>query len=252
MRKPLIAGNWKMNLGRQEAIELASAVARGVERNDVDVAIFPPALWVADAVDHIVGSPVTVGAQDCSHLGRGAVTGELAADQVADIATYVLIGHSERRQLAGEDDELIRAKLDAALGAGLIPVVCVGESANVRAHTGEYTPFVLAQVRAALRGRSNEDVARIVIAYEPIWAIGTGMAATPADAQEMASAIRTAVDDLAPGTGAIVRILYGGSVNAGNAAELLAQPDVDGALVGGASLVPEDFLTIVNAAPNRD
>lgn len=252
MRRPLIAGNWKMNLGRSEAIELASSIARGIDRADVDVALFPPALWVADAADHVVGSGVAVGAQNCSHLGRGAVTGEVAADQVADIATHVLIGHSERRQLAGEDDELIREKLDAALLAGLTPVVCVGESANVRAHTGEYIPFVLAQVRAALRGRSAGELARIVVAYEPIWAIGTGMAATPGDAQEMAEAIRRSISELASGAGESTRILYGGSVNAGNASELLAQPDVDGALVGGASLIAKDFLTIVKAAPTRD
>ncbi len=252
MRTPLIAGNWKMNLGRSEAIDLASGIARGLERSDVDVAIFPPSLWLTDAADHVVGTTVAIGAQNCSHLGRGAVTGELACDQIAEVAMYVLIGHSERRALAGEDDELLRGKLDAALNAGLTPILCVGESSNVRAHTGEYVPYVLAQVRTVLRDRPNSDIARVVVAYEPIWAIGTGVAATPEDAQEMAAAIRRAIDELAPGVGNSVRILYGGSVNAGNAAELLSQLDVDGALVGGASLVARDFLAIVNAAPIRD
>ena len=252
MRTPLIAGNWKMNLGRVEAIELATAIAAGEKRRDVDVAIFPPALWIADAADHLVGSAVAVGAQDCSPHSRGALTGELAADQVADVASMVLIGLSERRQKLGERDDLIRSKLDAVLAAGLTPILCVGESANVRARTSEYIPFVLEQIRSALSDRAASEISNTVIAYEPVWAIGTGVAATPHDAQEMTAAIRTAINELAPGAGATIRILYGGSVNPANAAELLAQPDVDGALVGGASLIAADFLAIVEAAPARD
>ena len=249
MRVPLIAGNWKMNLGRADAIDLASTIAAGHRRSDVDVAIFPPALWAADVADHVTGSSVMVGAQNCSAFPRGAHTGELAADQVKEIGGWVILGHSERRQNLGETDAIVRSKLDASLSAGLAPILCVGETPNVRSRTNEYIPYVIEQTREALSGRTAQELQRIVIAYEPIWAIGTGVAATPADAQEMTAAIRGAVDEIAPGAGNHVRILYGGSVSPSNAAELLGQPDVDGALVGGASLKAADFLAIVDALP---
>jgi triosephosphate isomerase len=249
MRRPLIAGNWKMNLGRLASIELATRIVAGLRRSDVDVAIYPSTLWVADAADHIVGSNIIVGGQNCSQFGPGAYTGEIAADQLAEIASSVLVGHSERRHKLGETDLVVRAKIDAALAAGLTPVFCVGETPNVRARTGEYIPYVLDEIRCGLSDRSPDEVAGIVIAYEPVWAIGTGVAATPEDAQEMTSAIRSAVELLAPGTGERVRILYGGSVTPDNAEVLLSQPDVDGALVGGASLKADDFLAIIEAAP---
>jgi len=251
-RIPLIAGNWKMNLGREEAIALATDIAAGVHRDDVEVAIFPPALWVADAADHVIGSDVRVGVQNCSEFERGAFTGELAPSQIAEIASLVIIGHSERRQKLGETDATIRAKLDAVLLAGLTPILCVGETLEIRNRPGDYVPFVVQQIRASLADRSAEQISGIVIAYEPIWAIGTGVAATPGDAQEMSAAIRAAVDEIAAGAGARVRIQYGGSVNPSNAAELLGQPDVDGALVGGAALKAADFLAIIDAAPARD
>lgn len=249
MRRPFIAGNWKMNLGRIESIELSSRIAAGIRRSDVDVAIYPATLWISDAADHVIGSDMIVGAQNCSQFAQGAYTGEISATQIAEIASSVLIGHSERRHKLGETDLVVRAKIDAALAAGLTPILCVGETPNVRARTGEYIPYVIAQVQSGLGDRPLHEIARIVIAYEPVWAIGTGVAATPEDAQEMTAAIRTAVDEIAPGAGEIVRILYGGSVTPENAEVLLAQPDVDGALVGGASLNAADFLAIIEAAP---
>ena len=251
MRRPLIAGNWKMNLGRAEALALTIHVATGVRRDDIDVAIYPPSIWLTDSTDHVTGSQIIVGAQNCSRYDRGAYTGQLSALQVAEVASSVLLGHSERRQKLDETDAVVRSKVDAALAAGLMPVLCVGEIASIRNKPGEYVPYVMEQVRASLAGRTFEEITRIVVAYEPVWAIGTGVAATPADAQEMTEAIRHAIDDIAPGAGELVRILYGGSVTPANAAELLEQPDVDGVLVGGASLNADDFLAIVEAAPRR-
>jgi triosephosphate isomerase len=196
----------------------------------------------------VAGSSLAVGAQNCWTSEKGAFTGEIAPGMIRELGAMVLIGHSERRQIIGEDDALIRAKLDAALAAGLRPILCVGETLEIR-QAGDAVSFVENQIDAALSGRAIEELATIVIAYEPIWAIGTGVAATPADAQEMSAAIRAAIERLSPGAGAAMLILYGGSVNPGNAVELLSQPDVDGALVGGASLVADDFLTIINAAP---
>ena len=250
-RRRLIAGNWKMNLNRVQASALASAIVDGAARNDLDIAMFPPALWLADVSAAVSGSSVAVGAQNCWTAEKGAFTGEIAPGMISELGTMVLIGHSERRQIIGEDDALIRAKLDAALAAGLRPILCVGETLETR-QAGDAVSFVATQIDAALSGRSPDELSTIVVAYEPIWAIGTGVAATPADAQEMSAAIRAAIERLMPGAGVSMPILYGGSVNPGNAAELLSQPDVDGALVGGASLVADDFLAIVNAAPAQD
>lgn len=251
MRTPLIAGNWKMNLSRTDALALADSIAAGMQRSNVDVAVFPSSIWIADVANHLSQSNVIVGAQNCSQFERGAYTGENSAFQIAEVATSVLVGHSERRHRLGETDNVVRGKMDMALAAGLTPIFCVGETPNVRARTGEYVPYVMEQVRSSLSDRSAEQIARIVVAYEPVWAIGTGVAATPGDAQEMTAAIRIAIEALAPGVGNAVRILYGGSVTPSTAAALLAQPDVDGALVGGASLKAADFLAIVEAAPAR-
>ena len=246
MRVPLIAGNWKMNLGRADAIDLASTIAAGLRRSDVDVVIFPTALWAADVADHVTGSSVMVGAQNCSAYPRGAHTGELAADQVKEIGGWVILGHSERRQNLGETDAIVRAKLDAALLARLAPILCVGETPNVRSRTNEYVPYVIEQIREALSGRTAEELQRIVIAYEPIWAIGTGRTASADDAQAVCATVRSVVAEVAGADAAqSVRIQYGGSVKAANAVELMGQPDIDGALVGGASLVAEDFAGIV-------
>jgi len=247
-RRRLIAGNWKMNLHREQAAALATAIARGASREDVCIAIFPPALWLADVAAAVTGTSIAVGAQNCWSAEKGAFTGELAPGMIRELGSMVLIGHSERRQIIGEDNALIRAKLDAALAANLQPILCVGETLETR-QAGQAVSFVEGQIDSALSGRTPDELGRIVVAYEPIWAIGTGVAATPADAQEMSAAIRAALNRLQPGAGDAMPVLYGGSVNPGNAAELLSQPDVDGALVGGASLVAEDFLGIISAAP---
>lgn len=249
MRRPLIAGNWKMNLGRAEALALTAHVATGVRRDDVDVAIYPPSIWLTDTTDHLLGSHIIVGAQNCSRYDRGAYTGQLSALQVAEVASSVLLGHSERRQKLDETDSVVRSKVDAALAAGLMPVLCVGEVASVRNSPGEYVPYVMEQVRASLAGRTFDAITRIVVAYEPVWAIRTGVAATPADAQEMTEAIRHAIDSIALVQAHWCGFSTAGSVTPANAAELLAQPDVDGVLVGGASLNAADFLAIVEAVP---
>lgn len=250
-RRQLIAGNWKMNTSRAEARALASGVVAGLERDDLDVALFPPAIWLCDVAAIAGESLVAVGAQNCWTEPRGAFTGELSALMVAEVGTMVLAGHSERRQIFGERDELVRVKLDAALSARLTPILCVGETLDIR-QSGSAIAFVTAQIDAALGGRSSAEIERIIIAYEPIWAIGTGVAATSDDAQEMCGAIRTAIAAISPESADAVRILYGGSVGPANASGLLAQPDVDGALVGGASLNAADFLTIIAAAPHYD
>ena len=250
-RRPLIAGNWKMNTTRAEAAALAGDVMNGLSRDDLDVALFPPVIWLCDVAAIADDASVAVGAQNCWTEPTGAFTGELSAPMIAEVGTMVLAGHSERRQILGESDALVRAKLDAALAAGLLPILCVGESLDIR-QSGSAIAFVTDQIDAALAGRPPEELGRIVIAYEPIWAIGTGVAATADDAQEMCAAIRVAIARFSPESAAHVRILYGGSVNPGNASGILAQPDIDGALVGGASLKAGDFLAIVAATPRYD
>ena len=250
-RRQLIAGNWKMNTNRSEARSLAGAIVDGCSRTDLEVALFPPFVWLSDVAAIADGTPVVVGAQNCWSAEKGAFTGEISPVMVAELGSLVLIGHSERRQLLGESDALVRAKIDAAFATPLTPVVCVGESLETRQH-GEAVAFVSAQITAALADRTDQDLRRIVVAYEPIWAIGTGVAATALDAQEMCAAIRTAIATFSPETASGMRLLYGGSMNAANAQELLSQPDVDGGLVGGASLKADDFLGIIAAAPQRD
>ncbi|CAN5611516.1 triose-phosphate isomerase [soil metagenome] len=245
-RTPLIAGNWKMNLNREQATALATAVAAGFIPG-IDVALFPPAIWLTDVATAVAASPVRIGAQNCWSAQKGAFTGELSPAMIAEVAQLVLIGHSERRLILGESDALIRTKIDAALAAGLEIVFCVGETLETR-QAGSAGSHVAAQIHAALDGRPVTELDHITVAYEPVWAIGTGVAATPADAQEMSSAIRAELAAINAGYAEGVRILYGGSVNAANAAELLSQPDVDGGLVGGASLVATDFLGIIAAA----
>jgi len=247
-RRQLIAGNWKMNTTQAEARALAGAIVDRCTRTDLDVALFPPFVWLSDVAAITEATSVAVGAQNCWSVEKGAFTGEISPVMVAELGSLVLIGHSERRQLLGESDALVRAKIDAALAAQLTPVVCVGESLETR-QQGEAVAFVSAQISAALADRSVADLGRIVVAYEPIWAIGTGIAATATDAQEMCATIRSAVATFSPETASGMRLLYGGSMNAANAQELLSQPDVDGGLVGGASLKAGDFLGII--APLR-
>lgn len=246
-RTPLIAGNWKMYTSQAEAVELASAIARQLPEWP-DVVICPPFPWLVPVADAIAGSGLLLGAQDCWTEPKGPYTGAVSPDMLAEVCTHVIVGHSERRTIFGETDELVARKVAAALHAGLHPIVCVGESLDTR-RSGDAIPFVRTQMEAWVSPLPPEALTDCLIAYEPVWAIGTGVAAEPGDAQEMAQAIREYLSAVAgPTIATAVRILYGGSVTPGNAEAILAQTDIDGALVGGASLEAESFLAIVRAA----
>lgn len=239
-------GNWKMHGSKASVRDLLGAVARKGEVFGADVVVCPAFVYIPQAIAMCEGSSIGVGAQDCSHMASGAYTGEVAADMLADVGCrWVILGHSERRQYHGESDDMVAAKLAAALAAGMAPVVCVGETLDEReAGDAEYT--VAQQLQGALRGQSN--LKELVIAYEPVWAIGTGLTATPEQAQEMHAFIRARLEALNGVNAERTRVLYGGSVKPDNALALFAQPDIDGALVGGASLDAEDFRQIVAAA----
>jgi len=250
MRKKIVAGNWKMNKTIPEGVELAKAIANGLgdAAGNVEVVVCPTATAlksVSDAVSGVIG----VGAQNVYDQTSGAYTGEISAEMVLDTgATYVILGHSERRQYFGETDDSVNSKVKFALENGLRPIVCVGEKQEQR-EAGTTEDVVGAQVRACLAGLDGAQVSTCVLAYEPVWAIGTGLTATPEQAQEVHAFIRGLVaemvgSDVADG----LRIQYGGSMKPANAAELLGQPDIDGGLIGGASLAPDSFLAIVNAA----
>jgi len=250
-RKPLIAGNWKMNLDHREAIHTVQKLAFLLNENDfdaVDVVVMPPFTDLRSVQTLVDGDKLDIGygAQDCSPHPSGAFTGDISAGMLAKLGcSMVIVGHSERRQLHAESDSLVRDKARATLGQGLVPIVCVGEGLDVR-EAGDAVPYVLVQVDGSLAGLTASEIGGLVIAYEPVWAIGTGRTATGADAQEVCGAIRDHVAEVwgqAAADG--VRILYGGSVKATNIAEIMAQPDVDGALVGGASLDPDEFVGIV-------
>jgi triosephosphate isomerase len=250
MRRKFIAGNWKMNTTRAEAVALASAVALKVGgKSAVEVAVCPPSLYLDPIVQAVKGSAVGVGAQNCYHESKGAFTGEISPQMVRDIGcTYVILGHSERRQIFKESNQDVNRKLLAALGAGLVPIVCVGETLEQR-QGGKTAAVVREQVEGSLANLSAEQMGHIVIAYEPVWAIGTGVVATPQQAQDVHADLRRLLESRYNSTVAsAVRIQYGGSVNADNAASLLGQADIDGALVGGASLKADSFLAIVVAA----
>ncbi len=254
-RTSIVAGNWKMNLDREAAVALASAVAAGrVQADGVDVVLCPPSVYL-EAVGGAIGlragaeaSGVGLGGQNMWDQPSGAFTGEVSAAMLVDLGCgYVILGHSERRTLLGETDAIVAAKVKAALAAGLTPIVCVGEQLAER-ESGKTHEVVSTQVRGSLADLSAEQVSLVVIAYEPVWAIGTGKVATPEQAQDVHALIRSLLAEIAsPAVAAGVRIQYGGSVKAGNAAELAAQPDIDGALVGGASLEAEGFLAIAAA-----
>jgi triosephosphate isomerase len=248
MRKKLVAGNWKMHGSRSMAEGLASEIAAGMPAS-IDVAVFPPFPYIAGLVERHAESGLGVGAQDVSeHEGQGAYTGEVSAAMLADIgAHWVLVGHSERRQYHHESDELVARKFAAARAGGLTPVLCVGETLEQR-EAGETEAVIGRQLRAvlALNGVASFDTA--VIAYEPVWAIGTGRTATPAQAQEVHAFIRSQLAKEDAMIARLTRLLYGGSVKPANAAELFAQVDVDGGLVGGACLTSADFLKICAAA----
>lgn len=243
----LVAGNWKMHLGAEDAIALARAVADEVPvAGLVEVALLPPFPWLLPVRDVLRGSPVMLGAQTCHQAAAGPFTGEVSAAMLASICDLVLAGHSERRQLFGESDQLVGEKVNAILASGAAALLCVGETLDERT-TGRAEEVVRRQLRHGLAGVSDADMARVGIAYEPVWAIGTGVAATAADAQAMCAFVRGWLRDRAAESAAAVRVLYGGSVTPDNAADLFAQPDVNGALVGGASLQAERFLAIVRA-----
>ncbi|MBI9114899.1 triose-phosphate isomerase [Sanguibacter suaedae] len=251
-RTPLIAGNWKMNQDHQEAIHLVQKLAWALKdgKHDysaVEVTVLAPFTDLR-SVQTLVDADkleLSYGAQDVSQHVSGAYTGEISPVFLAKLgAKYVAVGHSERRQYHGEDDALVNAKSKAALAHGLVPIICVGEALEVR-KAGDQVAHTLAQVDGALDGLSAEDASKVVIAYEPVWAIGTGEVATPQDAQEVAGAIRARLAELYSSEVAdAVRVLYGGSVKSGTIAELMKETDVDGALVGGASLDAEEFAKI--------
>lgn len=246
MRRPLVVGNWKMHGSVASVSDLLDGLLDTGFRADVEVAVCPTFLHVNQALARLAGSAVAVGAQDCSHVQSGAYTGEVAAAMLQDLGCgWVILGHSERRQYHAESDELVSAKLGAAIAAGVQPIVCVGETREER-EAGSAESVVAAQLAGALAGHS--DLATLVIAYEPVWAIGTGLTATPAQAQDMHAFIRSQLEAVAGVDAEKTRLLYGGSVKPGNAADLFGQPDIDGALVGGAALDAEDFAAIINAA----
>ncbi|MGE0789333.1 MAG: triose-phosphate isomerase [Sandaracinaceae bacterium] len=250
-RTPLIAGNWKLHKTIAESVELARSVMHKLPRDSkVDVMIAPVFTSLQPVHAAVGDSRVRIAAQNCHYTDQGAFTGELSPPLLKDAGCdAVIVGHSERRQLFGETDEMIHRKVAAVLSHGLMPILCVGETLEER-EAGRTEAVVLGQLDAALEGLDASSVQRLVIAYEPVWAIGTGRTAQPADAQAVHAAIRARLGERAsPTVAQKVRILYGGSVKPDNAKELLAQPDIDGALVGGASLDAASFLAIAAAAP---
>ena len=246
MRRKLIAGNWKMNMTPSEALELIEKLEGLVKNDEVDVCYCVPAIDIVPAVEAVKGSNVAIGAQNLYFEEKGAYTGEISAAMLTDAGVkYVIMGHSERRGYFGETDEDINKKLVKALEHKLIPIVCCGESLEQR-QQGLTLSLIRDQIRTAFNGVSAADAADVVIAYEPIWAIGTGVTATSEQAEEVCADIRRYIAELYDEATAVnIRILYGGSMNAQNAAELLSMADIDGGLIGGASL-KTDFGSIVN------
>ncbi|MDI9956608.1 MULTISPECIES: triose-phosphate isomerase [unclassified Rhodococcus (in: high G+C Gram-positive bacteria)] len=251
-RKPLIAGNWKMNLNHLEAIALVQKIAFSLPAkyfDKVDVTVIPPFTDIRSVQTLIEGDKLllTYGAQDVSAQDSGAFTGEISGSMLAKLGcTFVVVGHSERRTLHGETNETVLAKTKAALKNGLTPIVCIGEGLEIR-EAGEHVAYNVDQLKGSLAGLSAEEISKIVIAYEPVWAIGTGRVASAADAQEVCAAVRATVAELADADAEVaagVRVLYGGSVSSKNVGEIVGQTDVDGALVGGASLKADEFATL--------
>ena len=249
-RRPLMAGNWKMNLNHLEAVALVQKIGHGLTKEDleaVEVAVIPPFTDIR-SVQTVVDSDdlgIKWGAQDISAQDKGAYTGEISGAMLSKLGcTFAVMGHSERRQYHDEDDALVNAKAKAAIRHGLTPILCIGEPLEIR-KAGEHVPYTLAQVDGGLAEIPADEVASMVLAYEPVWAIGTGEVATPEDAEEVCAAIRARVAELYDQeTADAVRILYGGSVKANSVAGLMTQPNVDGGLVGGASLDADEWVTI--------
>ena len=251
-RKPLMAGNWKMNLNHVEAVGLVQKLAWTLEDKKHDpekseVIVLPPFTDLRTVQTLVDGDRLEIGygAQDVSAFDNGAYTGDISADMLVKLGCrYVVVGHSERRHFHGEDDNIVNAKTMKVVSRGMVPIVCVGEDLAIREQL-RHVPDTLHHVEGALAGFTSEQVGRLVIAYEPVWAIGSGRVATPEDAQEVCGAVRGWVSEQHGGGAADqIRILYGGSVNAGNVAALMAQPDIDGCLVGGASLKIDEFSAI--------
>jgi triosephosphate isomerase (TIM) len=245
-----MAGNWKMNLNHLEAISLTQKVAFSLtekQLSDVDVVVLPPFVDIRSVQTLIDGDKLLLGygAQDLSPHASGAYTGDISGPMLAKLGCqYVVVGHSERRQYHAEDDAVVNSKVKAALQHGIAPILCVGEGLTIR-ESGEHVPYTLAQLDAALDKVKADQIEKVVVAYEPVWAIGTGKTATPEDAQEVIGAIRTRLAERYTGGAADrIRILYGGSVKANNVAGIMEKPDIDGALVGGASLDVEEFVRI--------
>jgi triosephosphate isomerase len=254
MRRYAIYGNWKMNKPLAEAVDLARSLGERLAGvSGPEIAVFPPSVALAAVAEELRGSSISVGIQNIHYEASGAFTGEVSAQMAKSAgASCTLIGHSERRHIFGETDEWVNRKLGAALASGLLPVVCVGETLQQR-EGGATREVVERQLRGALEGVDAAQAAGIIVAYEPVWAIGTGKTATPGQAQEVHEFIRGLLGSLFDGeTASLIRIQYGGSVKPDNAAELLAQADVDGALVGGASLDAGSFGAIVAAAAQRE
>ena len=249
MRRPLVLGNWKMNGSKASVDALINALkASAAARDNVTVGVCPPAIYLGQAQQLAAGSVVKLGAQDVSVHASGAYTGEIAAPMVREFGcTYVLVGHSERRTYHNETDAVVVKKFAAIQAAGMTPVLCIGETLEER--KSERTNAVVStQMKAVIEALGVETLRNAVVAYEPVWAIGTGLAATSEQAQEVHAFIRSLVAEYSAEVAAALLLLYGGSVKGSNAAELLGQPDIDGALVGGASLNAEDFAAIFNAA----
>jgi len=252
MRKPFVAGNWKMNTNSQTGVELVERIAsESVEASSqsVTVAVCPPFVYLQSVTKALSSSNIAVGAQDIYFEPEGAFTGEISVSMLKDVGcTYCLCGHSERRHVIGEPDELINKKVAAAVSGGLLPILCVGELLEER-EASQTNDVVTRHVKKGLAGLSAEKIKAVTIAYEPVWAIGTGLTATPDQAQEVHDFIRKLLGQMYDERLAEeIRILYGGSVKPGNSADLMSQKDIDGLLVGGASLKADDFLAIIQAA----
>lgn len=248
MRRKLVAGNWKMNGSLAANAALVAGIKEGLPADACDVAVCVPAPYLAQVQGAVAGSAVALGAQDMSAHACGAYTGEVSAAMLQEFGVqYVILGHSERRAYHGETDAAVAAKTVAALKAGLVPVVCVGETLEQR-EAGQTNEIVGGQLDVVLAALSVEEAARIVVAYEPVWAIGTGKTATPEMAQEVHAMLRARLGAKSAEAAAKVRVLYGGSMKPDNAEQLLAMADIDGGLIGGAALKAADFLAIIKAA----
>ena len=251
MRRTMVAGNWKMHGTRASVAELIDGLRGLVLPNDVDVAVFPPQLFIDRVIKGLQGAPISVGAQDAAvESGQGALTGEISSSQLVDAGCkLVLVGHSERRLILGEQDETLNRKFAAAQASGLTPVLCIGETLEQR-EAGQTLEVVERQLNAVIDEFGIDAFVNAVIAYEPVWAIGTGLTASPQQAQDVHAAIRAQLAQKNSEVAQGVRLLYGGSVKAANAVELFGMPDIDGGLIGGASLNADEFGAICRAAGN--